>query len=90
MITAIAPATAAAAEAAGISPTGSAATIPVRLARPTIPARPIIPLRRAIPAAAEEATAAAAVVMEVAAAVIDLDHSACPGNLRLCLRDKAF
>lgn len=61
MITAMAPAAAA---VAGVSPTGSAATIPVRIVRP------IIPARRAIPAAAGEATAGEA------AAVIDVTELA--------------
>jgi len=38
-----------------------------------------------IPAAAAEVTAAAAEIAAVVVAVIDLDHGAWPGNLRLCL-----
>jgi hypothetical protein len=63
MITAMVPVAAAAAEAVGVSPTGSAATIPARAARP------IIPVRRVIPAAVAEATAAVVVAMEAEAEV---------------------
>jgi hypothetical protein len=67
MITAMVPVAAAAAEAVGVSPTGSAATIPARAARP------IIPVRRATPAAAGAATAAAVVVAMEAEAEVEVE-----------------
>ena len=80
MITAIVQAAAAAAatETAGVSPTGSAAIIPVP--RRTI-ARPTTPVRRAIPAAAIAGEATAAEVIDVTVLARETCDCACETRL---------